>query len=107
MLLLVSKRLNEMIAENDIQQGLKGKMITINRAQIQNVFEQENTDNWSCYDGMISERETDVDCGGDCVNGCMLQQRCHSNQDCVEGLFCTKGSCIDRSIHLYYSWINR
>ena len=91
-----------MIADNDIQQGLKGKMITINQIQIQNVFEQGNSDKWSCYDGLANENETDIDCGGDCVNGCMLQKHCNSDKDCVDGLYCTKGSCIDRSDFLNY-----
>lgn len=98
MLLLVTKRLNEMVAENDLKEGMKGKMVTIQRAAIVNTFEQGNDDIWSCYDGIKNGDETDLDCGGSCVNGCMLQKQCQVGADCVDGLFCTKGKCIDRSI---------
>ena len=50
MLVLVTKRLNEMIAENDIKEGMKGKRLTITKAEVTTTFTQENSDLWSCYD---------------------------------------------------------
>lgn len=97
MLLLVTKRLNEMIEENDLKEGMKGKMVSIKRAEVSHTLEQHDTDLWSCYDGIKNEDETDIDCGGSCNNGCILQKHCRIGNDCVEGLYCTKGKCIDRS----------
>lgn len=98
MLLVVTKRLNEMIAENDLKEGMAGKLVTIRNAAILSMFEQINEDKWSCYDRLKNEDETDVDCGGSCMNGCTLQKHCLVGNDCVDGLYCTKGKCIDRSI---------
>ena len=43
MLVLVTKRLNEMIAENDIKEGMKGKRLTITKAEVTTTFTQENS----------------------------------------------------------------
>lgn len=107
MLLLVKKRLDEMIADNDIKRQMKGKRLAVTRVEMINVFEQGNQDKWSCYDGMQSEDETDVDCGGSCLNACTLSKKCNAQSDCVDGLYCTKGKCIDRSASLRGgSWVD-
>ena len=82
MLVLVTKRLNEMIAENDIKEGMKGKRLTITKAEVTATFTQENSD---------------TDCGGSCANKCVLLEKCGTDADCVEGLYCTRNKCIDRS----------
>ena len=38
MLELVTKRLNEMVAENDIGEGMKGKYLQVSKAEVTNVF---------------------------------------------------------------------
>lgn len=97
MLVLVTKRLNEMIAENDIKEGMKGKRLTITKAEVTATFTQENSDLWSCYDEEHNDDETDTDCGGSCANKCVLLEKCGTDADCVEGLYCTRNKCIDRS----------
>ena len=97
MLELVTKRLNEMVAENDIGEGMKGKYLQVSKAEVTNVFLQEKGDVWSCYDGRKDGEETDVDCGGGGENGCTLLKSCQEESDCVSGLFCTKKKCVDRS----------
>ena len=99
MLVLVTKRLNEMIAENEIKEGMKGKRLTITKAEVTTTFTQENSDLWSCYDEERNDDETDTDCGGSCTNKCMMLAKCGSDADCVEGLYCTRNKCIDRSRH--------
>lgn len=97
MLLLVKKRLDEMVADNDIKTQMQGKRLQVERVEVLKVFEQSNPDKWSCYDGMKSDDEADVDCGGGCTSGCTMNSQCQSRSDCVEGLYCTRGKCIDRS----------
>ena len=94
---LVTKRLNEMIADNDIKQGMKSKYMKVNSVRVVHTFSQGNHDLWSCYDNRQDGDETDVDCGGSCTNGCMMLQKCTTQKDCVDGLFCTRNKCIDRS----------
>ena len=97
MLELVTKRINEMIADNDIKQGMKGKYLTVTKAEVTHTFAQTNSDPWSCYDGTQDADETDSDCGGSCLNGCSLLKKCNTQSDWVSGLYCTKNKCIDRS----------
>lgn len=97
MLELVTKRLNEMVAENDIGEEMEGKYLRVSKAVVTSVFMQERGDMWSCYDGVKDGGETDVDCGGECENGCTLLKSCQEESDCVDGLFCTKKTCVDRS----------
>lgn len=97
MLELITKRLNEMLTDNDIQQRMKGKYMKVKTVQILSTFSQGNLDLWSCYDHQQDGDETDIDCGGSCVNGCTMLQKCNTQADCVDGLFCTKKKCIDRS----------
>ena len=37
----------------------------------------------TCFDGVASGDETDVDCGGSCAAGCGLDQSCNVNGDCA------------------------
>ncbi|HRE90410.1 MAG TPA: hypothetical protein PK095_14860, partial [Myxococcota bacterium] len=41
------------------------------------------------------EKETDLDCGGECPTGCAKGKVCKVNSDCKSGLFCTGGVCGD------------
>lgn len=41
------------------------------------------------------EKETDLDCGGECPTGCALGKMCKVNSDCASGLFCVGGVCGD------------
>ena len=39
----------------------------------------------SCYDGLLSGDETDLDCGGSCAVKCMAGQKCKVQEDCDQG----------------------
>ncbi len=47
----------------------------------------------SCSDGVENGPETDVDCGGGCVNACAPGAGCKVDGDCIGGQ-CTSGSCV-------------
>ena len=42
----------------------------------------------SCFNGFMDGKETDIDCGGNCVQLCERTQACYSADDCVAGLLC-------------------
>jgi len=46
----------------------------------------------SCGDGVQNQNETDVDCGGDCPDGCGFDQSCVAGADCAGGA-CVAGKC--------------
>ncbi|MEZ4269292.1 MAG: hypothetical protein R3F39_23285 [Myxococcota bacterium] len=43
------------------------------------------------------DRETDVDCGGDCPAPCVLTQRCKVNRDCAKGSYCIPPGVCDEN----------
>lgn len=45
----------------------------------------------TCTDGIKNQKESDVDCGGECKK-CEAGKNCSSNKDCVTG-FCLNGVC--------------
>ena len=45
-----------------------------------------------CYDNIINQDETDIDCGGKICDACSLGKTCFRNDDCFEG-FCINNSC--------------
>ena len=45
-----------------------------------------------CYDKIINQDETDVDCGGLVCDACRLGKACFKDRDCAEGS-CIKGKC--------------
>ena len=47
-----------------------------------------------CYDKIINQDETDIDCGGSICNKCSPGKSCLINNDCLEGL------CINRMCSL-------
>ncbi|MFO0649924.1 MAG: hypothetical protein U0326_27135 [Polyangiales bacterium] len=49
---------------------------------------------FSCTDMIQNGRETDVDCGGDCVP-CAVGSRCAAPGDCASGV-CTSSRCAAR-----------
>ena len=61
----------------------------------QSVFAVEagQTDRYSCYDGVLSPEETDVDCGGVCSKKCGSKQQCKTAEDCASGK-CSNGRCM-------------
>lgn len=48
----------------------------------------------SCYDGVRSGPESDVDCGGDCPP-CARAGECRASKDCKSGR-CAAGECVER-----------
>ena len=48
-----------------------------------------------CKDGVKNHGETDVDCGGQCRAGCTLGKSCSVVGDCISGLACNSGKCVD------------
>ena len=53
----------------------------------------ENTDAYTCYDGELSAKESDIDCGGSCTKKCEKNQHCFSNDDCKTG-YCYENTCM-------------
>ena len=47
----------------------------------------------SCTNGKKDGKETDVDCGGDCMAKCKALAACAAAADCVTGLVCVKKVC--------------
>ncbi|MEZ4314092.1 MAG: hypothetical protein R3F14_39230, partial [Polyangiaceae bacterium] len=47
----------------------------------------------SCEDGEKSGDETDVDCGGVCLDTCAPGQMCNGPEDCIHGV-CKQGICL-------------
>ena len=46
----------------------------------------------SCSDDFLNGDETDIDCGGDCVEKCLNNLTCDVDADCVSN-FCFEGNC--------------
>jgi hypothetical protein len=57
------------------------------------VWFRENADVLRCSNGERDGEETDVDCGGSRCNGCGIDGRCETAEDCEGGLLCAGGSC--------------
>lgn len=48
----------------------------------------------TCADGVKSNAETDVDCGGRYCDLCALGKACGTSKDCEGELICPKGTCV-------------
>lgn len=51
----------------------------------------------SCDDGVRNGEESDVDCGGSCVDRCVLGGGCFRDLDCQAHLLCDDGRCATNS----------
>ena len=62
--------------------------------RVERVFAQraDQSDVYSCYDGVLSAEEADVDCGGVCSAKCAAGKRCAVDGDCASGA-CKEGTC--------------
>ena len=62
--------------------------------RVERVFAQraDQSDVYSCYDGVLSAEEADVDCGGVCTAKCAAGKRCAVDGDCASGA-CKEGTC--------------
>ena len=63
--------------------------------EVTNVFVVTSSDReqYTCYDGIVSEDETDVDCGGTtCSKRCQRSKRCVVDSDC-ESFLCSGEVC--------------
>ena len=63
--------------------------------EVTNVFVVSSSDReqYTCYDGLVSEDETDVDCGGTtCSKRCQRGKRCVVDSDC-ESFLCSGAAC--------------
>src|SRR4051812_25720593 len=47
----------------------------------------------TCADGILSDPETDIDCGGDSCPPCALGQHCQNDADCSANR-CKEGVCV-------------
>lgn len=52
----------------------------------------------SCTDGIKNQDETDVDCGGSCLN-CDINNTCSTNNDCLSD-YCTNNLCANITLPL-------
>lgn len=68
-----------------------------------NGFESGGTQGWSatvpstCTDGVKTDDETDIDCGGASCAACLAGQDCGTGADCVTTI-CDLGVCVDCAI---------
>lgn len=68
-----------------------------------NGFESGGTQGWSatvpstCTDGVKTDDETDIDCGGTSCAACSFGQGCGTGADCVTTI-CDLGVCVDCAI---------
>ena len=77
-----------------LQQLLKEGGFAINAIRTTRVFTQSagQEDVFTCYDGVLSAGETDVDCGGVCSAKCKRGKTCGADEDCESGT-CKEGVC--------------
>ena len=77
-----------------LQQLLKEGGFAISAIRTARVFTQSagQEDVFTCYDGVLSAGETDVDCGGVCSAKCKRGKTCGADEDCESGT-CKKGVC--------------
>ena len=57
---------------------------------------EDQKDRFTCYDGLLSEGESDVDCGGVCSTLCKADQKCKVDQDCESGK-CENNICTRKT----------
>jgi 3-dehydroquinate dehydratase len=48
--------------------------------------------NERCFDGILSQDESDADCGGRLCKACEIDQKCYSNRDCKSN-YCYANAC--------------
>ena len=77
-----------------LQQLLKEGGFAISAIRTARVFTQSagQEDVFTCYDGVLSAGETDVDCGGVCSAKCKRGKTCVADEDCESGT-CKEGVC--------------
>ena len=77
-----------------LQQLLKEGGFAISAIRTTRVFTQSagQEDVFTCYDGVLSAGETDVDCGGVCSAKCKRGKTCGADEDCESGT-CKEGVC--------------
>lgn len=77
-----------------LQQLLKEGGFAISAIRTTRVFTQSagQEDVFTCYDGVLSAGETDVDCGGVCSAKCKRGKTCVADEDCESGT-CKEGVC--------------
>ena len=77
-----------------LQQLLKEGGFAISAIRTARVFTQSagQEDVFTCYDGVLSAGETDVDCGGVCSAKCKRGKTCGADEDCESGT-CKEGVC--------------
>lgn len=85
-----------------IGQYLAGKGLYLHESLITHSFSVGIiSDSYWCHDGLKSDTETDVDCGGR-----ICKARCNSNQKCLIDGDCTNEDCVDELCvaHQGVSW---
>ena len=79
----------------------------ITSAKVVNVFivTTEQTDLYTCYDGIVNGDETDIDCGGEeCSLRCLTSQKCVFDRDCKSSS-CRNGVCKVTSWLEGHTWL--
>ena len=77
--------------------------ISLGEVQLQEVFVQDSSDPYTCYNNKLDEGEADVDCGGSmCLSRCLSKQRCGVDSDCAGTMSCFNGKCT--SLSTDYEW---
>ena len=82
-----------MAATRGLERALAGRGVEVERVQLRRTAVQKTADSWSCFNGKKDVGESDVDCGGECMQGCKEGLQCHRKEDCGASLSCREGIC--------------
>ena len=82
-----------MAATRSLARALAGRGVEVDTVQLRRTAIQKTGDSWSCFNGKKDAGESDVDCGGDCVQGCKEGLQCRRKEDCSTSLSCREGIC--------------
>ena len=68
--------------------------------QITKALVQVYEDPYTCYNNVIDDKETDIDCGGICTSTCLYGQSCLVDGDCATN-HCRNHICEDVTSMLF------
>ena len=80
-------------AISGLERALEGRGVEVESVRLRRTAIQKTADSWSCFNGKKDAGESDVDCGGECVQGCKEGLKCHRKEDCSTSLSCREGIC--------------
>ena len=82
-----------MAVTRGLERALEGRGVEVESVRLRRTAIQKTADSWSCFNGKKDAGESDVDCGGECVQGCKEGLKCHRKEDCSTSLSCREGIC--------------